>query len=312
MQFYLLQFNVSKPSKSRHLKEQDILELIELANNFKSEDLIEYRHENLFPDKKVASIFCEPSTRTKLSFEIAACNLGAKFIDFNIENSSIQKGETLEDTIEAMMLMGIDLCILRHSDSTIHDLAKAFPEMQFINAGEGSTAHPSQALLDLMTIQESKDTFKDLKITIVGDLDHSRVVSSFLEAIQIVGYKSITFCGHPDLCKTFLENPVGNFEPELNIALQDADVVIALRIQNERLTEKLSISASDYVERYQINVDSLQVASPDMILLHPGPVNFGIELNKDVSALENCKIKNQIFNGVGMRMAILTKLFSQA
>jgi aspartate carbamoyltransferase catalytic subunit len=295
-----------------HLKEQDILELIELANNFKSEDLIEYRHENLFPDKKVASIFCEPSTRTKLSFEIAACNLGAKFIDFNIENSSIQKGETLEDTIEAMMLMGIDLCILRHSDSTIHDLAKAFPEMQFINAGEGSTAHPSQALLDLMTIQESKDTFKDLKITIAGDLDHSRVVSSFLEAIQIVGYKSITFCGHPDLCKTFLENPVGNFEPELNIALQDADVVIALRIQNERLTEKLSISASDYVERYQINVDSLQVASPDMILLHPGPVNFGIELNKDVSALENCKIKNQIFNGVGMRMAILTKLFSQA
>ena len=295
-----------------HLKEQDILELIELANNFKSEDLIEYRHENLFPDKKVASIFCEPSTRTKLSFEIAACNLGAKFIDFNIENSSIQKGETLEDTIEAMMFMGIDLCILRHSDSTIHDLAKAFPEMQFINAGEGSTAHPSQALLDLMTIQESKDTFKDLKITIVGDLDHSRVVSSFLEAIQIVGYKSITFCGHPDLCKTFLENPIGNFEPELNIALQDADVVIALRIQNERLTEKLSISASDYVERYQINVDSLQVASPDMILLHPGPVNFGIELNKDVSALENCKIKNQIFNGVGMRMAILTKLFSQA
>ena len=295
-----------------HLKEQDILELIELANNFKSEDLIEYRHENLFPDKKVASIFCEPSTRTKLSFEIAACNLGAKFIDFNIENSSIQKGETLEDTIEAMMLMGIDLCILRHSNSNIHDLAKAFPEMQFINAGEGSTAHPSQALLDLMTIQESKDTFKDLKITIVGDLDHSRVVSSFLEAIQIVGYKSITFCGHPDLCKTFLENPVGNFEPELNIALQDADVVIALRIQNERLTEKLSISASDYVERYQINVDSLQVASPDMILLHPGPVNFGIELNKDVSALENCKIKNQIFNGVGMRMAILTKLFSQA
>ena len=295
-----------------HLKEQDILELIELANNFKSEDLIEYRHENLFPDKKVASIFCEPSTRTKLSFEIAACNLGAKFIDFNIENSSIQKGETLEDTIEAMMLMGIDLCILRHSDSTIHDLAKAFPEMQFINAGEGSTAHPSQALLDLMTIQESKDTFKDLKITIVGDLDHSRVVSSFLEAIQIVGYKSITFCGHPDLCKTFLENPIGNFEPELNIALQDADVVIALRIQNERLTEKLSISASDYVERYQINVDSLQVASPDMILLHPGPVNFGIELNKDVSALGNCKIKNQIFNGVGMRMAILTKLFSQA
>ena len=116
----------------------------------------------------------------------------------------------------------------------------------------------------------------------------------------------------PDLCKTFLENPVGNFEPELDIALQDADVIIALRIQNERLTEKLSISAEDYIERYQINIDNLQAASSDAILLHPGPVNFGIELNEEVSDLENCKIKNQIFNGVGMRMAILTKLFSQA
>jgi|TARA_B110000483_G_scaffold212841_1_gene261585 aspartate carbamoyltransferase catalytic subunit len=295
-----------------HLSEQDIQELIELANNFKSEDLIEYRHENLFPDKKVASIFSEPSTRTKLSFEIASCNLGAQFLDFNIENSSIQKGETLEDTIEAMMLMGVNLCILRHSDSVIHDLAKKFPSMQFINAGEGSIAHPSQALTDLMTIKESKEVFKDLKITLVGDLDHSRVVSSFLEAIQIVGYKSITFCGHPDLCKSYLENPLGNFEPELEIALQDSDVVMALRIQNERLTEKLSISASDYVERYQINADSLQVASPEMILMHPGPVNFGIELNKEVAELDNCKIKNQIFNGVGMRMAVLTKLFSQA
>jgi len=294
------------------LSEQDIQELIELANNFKSEDLLEYRHENLFPDKKVASIFCEPSTRTKLSFEIASCNLGAKFIDFNVENSSIQKGETLEDTIEAMMLMGVNLCILRHSDSTIHDLAKNFPSMQFINAGEGLIAHPSQALTDLMTIKESKEVFKDLKITIVGDLDHSRVVSSFLEAIQIVGYKSITFCGHPDLCKSYLESSIGNFEPELSIALQDSDVVMALRIQNERLTEKLSISASDYVERYQINADSLQVASPEMILMHPGPVNFGIELNKEVAELDNCKIKNQIFNGVGMRMAVLTKLFSQA
>ena len=294
------------------LSKQDIQELIELANNFKSEDLLEYRHENLFPDKKVASIFCEPSTRTKLSFEIASCNLGAKFIDFNVENSSIQKGETLEDTVEAMLLMGVDLCILRHSDSTIHDLAKNFPSMQFINAGEGSIAHPSQALIDLMTIYETKEKFQNLKITIVGDLDHSRVVSSFLEAIQIVGFKSITFCGHPDLCKSYLESSIGNFEPELSIALQDSDVVMALRIQNERLTEKLSISASDYVERYQINADALQVASPEVILLHPGPINFGIELDKEVSELENCKIKNQVFNGVGMRMAVLTKLFSQA
>ncbi|MDA8720062.1 aspartate carbamoyltransferase catalytic subunit [Gammaproteobacteria bacterium] len=295
-----------------HFTEKDLIELIDLAHSFQTQDPPGYRYENIFPDKKVASIFCEPSTRTKLSFEIATHNLGAQYIDFNLANSSIQKGETLEDTVEAMMLMGVDLCVLRHTDSSIHTLANKFPALQFVNAGEGAVSHPSQALLDLMTIRESKKSFDDLKITIVGDLDHSRVVSSFLEAIQIVGYKTITFCGHPDLCKSYLENSIGNFEPDLETAMADADVVMALRIQNERLTEKLTISASEYVERYQINVDSLQVASPDAILLHPGPVNFGIELDHEVSQLDNCKIKNQILNGVGIRMAILTRLFSQA
>ena len=291
---------------------KDIFDLIELANNFKSEDSLDYRSENLFPDKKIVSIFCEPSTRTKLSFEIAAHNLGAKFIDFNLSNSSMNKGETLEDTMNAVEMMGVDLCILRHTESVIHDFVKDFSSMQFINAGEGSISHPTQALIDLMTIHESKERFEDLKITIVGDLDHSRVVSSFTEAIQIVGYKSLTFCGHPDLCKNFIETPIGNFEPELDTALQDADVVMALRIQNERLSEKLTIGSTDYIERYQISVESLQVADPEMILLHPGPVNFGIELSKEAGELDNCKIRNQIFNGVGMRMAVLTKLFSQA
>ena len=294
------------------LTKKDIYDLIELANNFKSEDSLDYRNENLFPDKKIASIFCEPSTRTKLSFEIAAHNLGAKFIDFDLSNSSMNKGETLQDTLEAMEMMGVNLCILRHTESVIHDLVKDFSNMQFVNAGEGSISHPTQTLIDLMTIHESKENFDKLNITIVGDLDHSRVVSSFIEAIEIVGYKSITFCGHPDLCKNFIDSSIGNFESELETALQDADVVMALRIQNERLSEKLSIGAQDYIDRYQVNIDSLQVANPDMILLHPGPVNFGIELCKEASKLENCKIRNQIFNGVGMRMAVLTKLFSQA
>ena len=214
--------------------------------------------------------------------------------------------------MNAVEMMGVDLCILRHTESVIQDFVKDFSNMQFINAGEGSISHPTQTLIDLMTINESKERFEDLKITIVGDLDHSRVVNSFMEAIQIVGYKSLTFCGHPDLCKNFIETPIGNFEPELDTALQDADVVMALRIQNERLSEKLTIGSTDYIERYQISVESLQVADPEMILLHPGPVNFGIELSKEVGELDNCKISNQIFNGVGMRMAVLTKLFSQA
>ena len=294
------------------LTKKEIFDLIELAHNFKSEGSQDYRNEDLFPDKKIVSLFCEPSTRTKLSFEIAAHNLGAKFIDFDLPNSSMNKGETLEDTLAALEMMGVDLCILRHTESVIHDLVKHFSNMQFINAGEGAISHPTQTLIDLMTIHESKEIFEDLNIAIVGDLDHSRVVNSFMEAIQMVGYKSITFCGHPDLCKNFIDSSIGNFEPELETALQDADVVMALRIQNERLSEKLTISANDYVERYQINVDSLQAANPDMILLHPGPVNFGIELSSEASDLQNCKIRNQIFNGVGMRMAILTKLFSHS
>ena len=294
------------------ISKKDIFDLIELANNFKTEDSLDYRNEDIFPDKKIVSMFCEPSTRTKLSFEIAAYNLGAKFIDFDLSNSSMNKGETLEDTMSAIDMMGVDLCIMRHTESVIHDFAEKFPNMQFVNAGEGSISHPTQTLIDLMTILESKEISENLKITVVGDLDHSRVVNSFVEAIQIVGYKSLTFCGHPDLCKNFIDGPVGSFEPDLETALQDADVVMALRIQNERLSEKLTISANDYIERYQINVDSLQVADPNMILLHPGPVNFGIELSKEVSELDNCKIKNQIFNGVGMRMAVLTRLFSQA
>ena len=141
------------------LTKKDILDLIELANNFKSEDSLDYRNENLFPDKKIVSMFCESSTRTKLSFEIAAHNLGAKFIDFDLSNSSMNKGETLEDTMNAFEMMGVDLCILRHTESVIHEFVKNFSNMQFINAGEGSVSHPTQTLIDLMTIQESKENY---------------------------------------------------------------------------------------------------------------------------------------------------------
>ena len=293
------------------LSKKEILDLIEFAKNFKQDDG-SFRKENLFPDKTIANVFCEPSTRTKSSFEIAAKNLGCSVVGFDISNSSVEKGESIYETVDALSLMGVDLCVLRHPESVIRDLTEYLPEMVFINGGEGSISHPTQALIDLMTIIEHKGSIDDLNIVIVGDLDHSRVVNSFMEAIQMVGYKSITFCGHPDLCKNFIDSSIGNFEPELETALQNADVVMALRIQNERLSEKLTISANDYVERYQINVDSLQVAHPEMILLHPGPINFGIELSKEASDLENCKIRNQIFNGVGMRMAILTKLFSHS
>ena len=165
------------------LTKKETLDLIEFASNFKNEDG-SFRKEDLFPDKTVANIFCEPSTRTKSSFEIAARNLGCSVIDFDVANSSIEKGESIFETVDALSLMGVDLCVLRHPQSVIRDLAEYLPEMTFINAGEGSISHPTQALIDLMTIIEKKGSIDDLNILIVGDLDHSRVTSSFIEAIS--------------------------------------------------------------------------------------------------------------------------------
>ena len=171
------------------LTKKETLDLIKFASNFKNEDG-SFRKEDLFPDKTVANIFCEPSTRTKSSFEIAARNLGCSVIDFDVANSSIEKGESIFETVDALSLMGVDLCVLRHPKSVIRDLAEYLPEMTFINAGEGSISHPTQALIDLMTIIEKKGSIDDLNILIVGDLDHSRVTSSFIEAISNFSFGS--------------------------------------------------------------------------------------------------------------------------
>ena len=153
------------------LSKKEIIDLIEFAKNFKQDDGT-FRKENLFPDKTVANVFCEPSTRTKSSFEIAAKNLGCSVLGFDISNSSIEKGESIYETVDALSLMGIDLCVLRHPDSVIRELAEYLPEIVFVNGGEGSISHPTQALIDLMTIIEHKGSLDDLNIVIVGDLDH--------------------------------------------------------------------------------------------------------------------------------------------
>ena len=180
------------------LSKKEIIELIEFANNFIDEEG-NFRKEDLFPEKVVANVFCEPSTRTKSSFAIAAKNLGCSLLDFDVENSSIQKGESIFETIDALNLMGVDLCVFRHSDSVIRELADCLPKMSFINAGEGAISHPTQALLDIKTIIDHKKTLDGLNIVIVGDLDHSRVTSSFVEGVSNFDLGSLTFSGHPEM-----------------------------------------------------------------------------------------------------------------
>ena len=292
----------------KELSKDEIIELLDLADNFiDSEGSI--RRDPLFPDKKVVNIFCEPSTRTKISFEVAASNLGCQVIDFNISSSSLEKGETLKDTIDNLAKMNINLCVLRHKDSVIYDLINQTDSMVFISGGEGATSHPSQGLLDIMTVRHRKD-LEHSNILIVGDLDHSRVFQSFIDGMTNFDSK-ITLCGPKELCKNTIDSSSLNFEEDLNKALKGQDVVMALRIQHERFEDKKDLDKESYLNDYQINNEKLQIANDDCIVMHPGPVNQGIEISQSVYNSENSVILDQVANGVAMRMAILIKYLSQ-
>jgi aspartate carbamoyltransferase catalytic subunit len=290
------------------LSKKEILDLIEFAKNFKQDDG-SFRKEDLFPDKTIANVFCEPSTRTKSSFEIAAKNLGCSVVGFDISNSSVEKGESIYETIDALSLMGVNLCVLRHPESVIRDLAEYLPEMVFINGGEGSISHPTQALIDLMTIIEHKGSIDNLNIVIVGDLDHSRVSSSFIEGISNFSFNSLTFCGHPSMSTKYANPALGKYEPNLDAALHDADVVMTLRIQYERFEETLDLDLDEYKQAYQLTSEKLEYAKGDAIVMHPGPVNY-VEISESVYQSEQSVIRDQIANGVAIRMAVLSRFLT--
>jgi len=290
------------------LTKKEILDLINFSNNFIDEEG-NFRKEDLFPDKTVANIFCEPSTRTKMSFAVAASNLGCDILDFDIDSSSVQKGESIYETIDALNLMGVDLCVLRHPDSVIRELAQQLPSMVFINAGEGSISHPTQALLDMKTIINHKSNFDGLKIVIVGDLDHSRVTSSFVEGIANFDIEELVFCGHPEMCNKYMNTDFGTYEPDMEKALKDADVVMTLRIQYERFEKDLNLDLESYKNAYQLSSEKLGFAKSDAIIMHPGPVNY-VEITEAVYDSENSVIREQIANGVAIRMAVLSRFLS--
>ena len=290
------------------LTKKEILDLINFSNNFIDEEG-NFRKEDLFPDKTVANVFCEPSTRTKMSFAVAAGNLGCNVLDFNIDSSSIQKGESIYETIDALNLMGVDLCVLRHPESVIRELSKQLPKMVFINAGEGSISHPTQALLDIKTIVDHKSNLDGLKIVIVGDLDHSRVTSSFVEAVSNFDIDELPFCGRPEMCNKYMDSDFGNYEPDMEKALKDADVVMTLRIQYERFEKDLDLDLETYKNAYQLSSEKLGFAKGDAIIMHPGPVNY-IEITEAVYDCENSVIREQIANGVAIRMAVLSRFLS--
>lgn len=256
--------------------------------------------------KRIVTLFYEPSTRTRSSFELAAKSLSADVISITASTSSIAKGESLIDTIKTLESLGADAIIIRHPSAGAPYLAAQYSKKSIINAGDGWHAHPTQALLDLYTIKEAKGRIEGLKIVIVGDIIHSRVARSNIWGLSLMG-NQVVLCGPPTLLPpSFLRAyPWVKGETVLENALEGADVVMPLRIQWERHQGGFIPSLREYIQLYQINKQRLSLCKPDVIILHPGPVNEGVEISQELSYSPHSLIQAQVRNGVAVRMALL-------
>jgi aspartate carbamoyltransferase catalytic subunit len=257
--------------------------------------------------KTVALAFFETSTRTRISFGTAAARLGADTMNLQAEASSLKKGESLLDTVHTLNAMKPDCLVMRHAASGAADFVARHLDIPVINAGDGMHEHPSQGLLDALTIRDRRGTIENLKVTILGDIQHSRVARSNIHLLGKFGC-SITLCGPAMWVPRELEQiaPQASIRRMFRVedALDGADVVIVLRVQTERLHEP-ALSANDYVLLYQLNGGRLRRAKPDAIVLHPGPMNRGIEISPDVADGPQSCVLDQVTNGIAVRMALL-------
>jgi aspartate carbamoyltransferase catalytic subunit len=259
--------------------------------------------------KTIVTLFYEPSTRTRISFELAAKNLSADTVHLSTSTSSVTKGESLIDSLSTLQALGANVVVIRHSQSGAPYLAARYLEASIVNAGDGWHAHPTQALLDLYTIREHKGRLKGLKVVIIGDILHSRVAHSNIWSLTTMG-AAVTLCAPPTLLPAGLGReqkyfPQVNLEPNIERAVEDADAVMTLRLQRERQQSGLLPSLREYVQLYQLNESRLARAKPDALVLHPGPVNEGIEISPGVAHGPQSVIDQQVANGVAVRMALL-------
>ena len=254
--------------------------------------------------KTVILLFFEPSTRTRSSFELAAKRLGGNTLVLTKEGSSTEKGETLVDTAKTVQAMNPDLLVLRHPSAGSPFHLDQILDLPVINAGDGFHEHPTQALLDLMTIQQFKGKVEGLKVLIVGDIAHSRVARSNIYALKKMGAE-VSVCGPPTLLPPKVEQMGVEVHYELDEAVREKDVIMTLRIQFERLNPGQSPSRGEYSKFYGISESVLRSAKSDVLIMHPGPVNRGVEVSPDVADGSRSVILNQVGNGVIVRMAVL-------
>ncbi|HRX21739.1 MAG TPA: aspartate carbamoyltransferase catalytic subunit [Syntrophomonadaceae bacterium] len=254
--------------------------------------------------KALVTVFYEPSTRTRTSFEIAGKYLSADTVNLAVSTSSVQKGESLRDTIKTIEVMGFDVIVMRHAMSgTPHYVARN-TDMRVINAGDGANEHPTQALLDLYTIKEKKGTLEGLAVTIVGDILHSRVARSNIYGLSKFGC-DIRVVGPSTLMAPEIEKLGVKCYYDLEKAVAGADVVNILRIQKERQHSGLFPTLDEYANLYMIKKDKLKKAKEDVLILHPGPMNRGVEISSEIADGTQALINEQVTNGVAVRMALL-------
>ena len=264
----------------------------------------------LLRGRTVVNLFFEPSTRTRTSFELAASRLSAEVVNFDVAQSSTTKGETVLDTLRTLEAMHCDLFVVRHRENgTPEYLARhAKPGVAIVNAGDGNHAHPTQGLLDAYTIRKHKGpVFENLRIAIVGDIAHSRVARSAIHALNALGVRDLRACGPEALLPDDLD-PAISVSSDLDSALDGVDVVMMLRLQKERMRETDVPDGPEYHRRYGLDTRRLRHAKPDAIVMHPGPMNRGIEISSEVADGPQSVILDQVSNGLVVRMAVMARL----
>jgi len=286
------------------LTREEILHVLDTAAGFQEVSTRSVKKVPALRGRVVVLMFFEESTRTRMSFELAAQRLSADTIDFVEKMSSTSKGETLLDTARNIEAMGVDIMVLRHPAAGAAQHLAQHVKCCVVNAGDGQHAHPTQALLDLFTIRERKGRFEGLNVAIVGDIAHSRVARSDLCGLQTLGAK-VTLVGPPTLVPRSFESMGARVTHDFDSVLPEMDVINMLRIQKERMTASGFPSVREYVRLFGMNRQRLARCKPDVLIMHPGPVNRGIELAADVADGPHSSILRQVTNGLAVRMAVL-------
>jgi aspartate carbamoyltransferase catalytic subunit len=294
----------------KYLQPEDLQLIFETADHFKEVINRPIKKVPSLRDITIANIFFENSTRTKLSFELAQKRLSADVISFSAAQSSVKKGETLIDTVNNILAMKVDMVVMRHANPGAAFFLSQNVKASIINAGDGAHEHPTQGLLDCYSIREKLGDVAGKKVVIVGDILHSRVALSNIYALQMLG-AVVKVCGPKTLIPRYIESLGVTVESDLKKALEWCDVANMLRVQNERMEVNFFPSTREYTQQYGVDKKLLDSLSKEILIMHPGPINRGVEITSEVADSPHSLILNQVENGVAIRMAVIYLLASK-